>query len=175
MQRTIYQYEPRRKSPDIAIGVKLPFNKGGDSKPDTNNYASGSIGGRGVFNLSYSTEEQAISNLKNLLLTRKGERYMQPSFGTDIYDFIFSQNTAETVDTLVQSIQEDINFWLPYIVVKSLQSYQENNELQLRLEFSVTENGANLVILIFADENVVAVSDTTNAELVLTPVINGVY
>ena len=49
---------------DKGVGLLLPLNK-----------KSG-----GVFGLSYTTEEQGISNLKNLLLTRKGERLYHPTF-----------------------------------------------------------------------------------------------
>ena len=63
-------------NPDVAVGITLPFTQ-------TN--------GR-LFNLSYSTEEQALSNLKNLILTRQGERIMQPLFGTNLQDSLFEQN-----------------------------------------------------------------------------------
>ena len=44
------RYNPIDLLPDVAVGVKLPF-----------------VGKDGtLFQLSYSTEEQAISNLKNL-------------------------------------------------------------------------------------------------------------
>ena len=83
--------------PNVAIGIKLPFS---------NNQS-------GLFDLSYSTEEQAISNLKNLLLTRKGERVMQPNFGTNIYDSLFENNVDELPIILRDGISADIAFWLP--------------------------------------------------------------
>ena len=62
--RKEYFYSPIDLEPDIAVGITLPFGKD-----------------KGLFSLSYTTEEQSISNLKNLLLTRKGERLFQPEFG----------------------------------------------------------------------------------------------
>ena len=62
--RKEYFYNPIDFQKDVAVGVKLPFGK-----PN------------GLFAQSYTTEEQATSNLKNLLLTRKGERPFQPEFG----------------------------------------------------------------------------------------------
>ena len=58
------------------LAVKLPMN--GSKK--------GSF-----FNMSHTTEEQAVSNYINLLLTRKGERLMQPQFGIGIQDYLFDQ------------------------------------------------------------------------------------
>ena len=57
---------------DIAIGLSLPFN--GDDN--------------GLFNLNFLSIDQAISNVKNLLLTRKGERINHPQFGTNLQDYL---------------------------------------------------------------------------------------
>ena len=62
-QRKENFYNPLDFEKDVAIGITLPFGKN-----------------KGLFSLSYTTEEQSISNLKNLLLTRKGERLFQPEF-----------------------------------------------------------------------------------------------
>ena len=98
-QRPIYQYQINRSNPDRAVGILLPFNKPVEGKAIADNYASGSIGAGGVFIQSYTTELQSISNLKNLLLTRKGERYMQPNFGTDIYA-VQNSNTERVIIVL---------------------------------------------------------------------------
>lgn len=45
----------------------------------------------GYFNPSYKTVDQITSNLKNLILTQKGSRPMQPMFGTSIYKILFEQ------------------------------------------------------------------------------------
>jgi hypothetical protein len=73
-ERKEYRYNPIDFKKDVAVGVQLPFGKN-----------------KGLFSLSYTTEEQAISNLKNLLLTRKGERPFQPQFGSDVYSLMFEQ------------------------------------------------------------------------------------
>ena len=79
MARPVYQYQPINETPDIAIGVPLPFNKSSRAHTDffrsatfgdAASYASGSAGGTGVFTQTYSTEEQSLSNLKNLLMTQ---------------------------------------------------------------------------------------------------------
>ena len=40
----------------------------------------------------YLTTDQAYENLKTLLLTRKGERYHQPNFGTRLLNILFEPN-----------------------------------------------------------------------------------
>ena len=122
MARQEYRYNPLDFEPDVAIGVTYPFNGDSLGRSDTQNYASGSASGnQGVFGLSFSTEEQAISNLKNLILTSKGERFMQPDFGCRLAFFIFEQNSQEIESKLQDSLNEDIAFWLPYIIVDEIQ------------------------------------------------------
>jgi phage baseplate assembly protein W len=171
MNRVIYQYKPFIDPSSVAIGVKLPFNQTGTSKNDLSstvgNVRSGSFqttGGKGVFLLSYTTEEQAISNLTNLLLTRKGERYMQPNFGTDIYSSIFEQNTDILADILKSSLEDDISYWLPYITLINVDIFRDTrneNALNIRIVFRVTNVGANLVINVLAQENTIIVSQAT--------------
>lgn len=171
MARTIYQYKPFIDPSSTAVGIKLPFNQGAIGKDDRSttvgNVLSGSFqttSGKGVFSLSYTTEDQAISNLTNLLLTRKGERYMQPNFGTDIYNSIFEQNTDVLADTLESSLQDDINFWLPYITLLNVDVFRNaryENTLNIQIAFRVTNVGANLVINVLAQENTIIVSQAT--------------
>ena len=171
MNRVIYQYKPFIDPSSVAIGVKLPFNQAAVSKNDRSatvgNVLSGSFqttGGKGVFTLSYTTEDQAISNLTNLLLTRKGERYMQPNFGTDIYDSIFEQNTDILADILKSSLEDDISYWLPYITLINVDIFRDTrneNALNIRIVFRVTNVGANLVINVLAQENTIIVSQAT--------------
>lgn len=70
-------YPEDLKSASGFIGIKLPMN-GSD---------------RGIFNMSRTTEDQAVSNYVNLLLTKKGERYMQPEFGVGLPFYLFEPNT----------------------------------------------------------------------------------
>ena len=97
------QVTPDLNYVDTAIGIKLPM-----------------IGRNGVlFDVSYSTVDQALSNFKNLILTRRGERIMQPLFGTDIYNSIFELDHDDLTEHLKYEIIEATGFWLPYIQVRS--------------------------------------------------------
>jgi len=139
LARPTYTYNPFDLIPDKAIGLKLPFT-----------------GKKQLFDQSYTTEEQSISNLKNLLLTRKGERLMHPNFGTAIYDSLFENIDDQFYADIEQSLTEDINFWLPYIVIDSIQAIELDpgeardyeNGFKVLIKFRVTENGANRTIII---------------------------
>ena len=76
-----------KKYEDHAIGITLPIQIGNTA-----------------FNQSFTTFEQAKSNIKNLLLTKKGERIMQPNFGSGLQELLFDFND----DTLSEKIEETI-------------------------------------------------------------------
>ena len=112
------------------------------------------MGGNPLFKLSYTTEEQALSNLKNLLLTRKGERPFQPLFGTNIYSILFEQLSLDTSTVLKDSLEDDIRFWLPYIIIDDLVITQENdfNRINIMLNVRVSQNGVNTPIIIMVSD-----------------------
>ena len=82
MARPTKKINPLDLKKNVAIGIPFP------------------LGGTPIFSSTFTTEEQALSNLKNLLLTRKGERPFQPLFGTDIPSFLFENITRELLDSL---------------------------------------------------------------------------
>ena len=87
------------------IGVTIPFNN-----PN------------GIFFQSYTNRVQVFSNVKNLLLTAKGERYMQPDFGTDIRWLLF-ENISDESDfktKISSTILESIEFWMPFISISDM-------------------------------------------------------
>ena len=73
-----------------AVGVSIPFN------------------GNAVFNSTFATSKQINSNLINFILTSKGERIQDPSFGTDLSSYIFESITANTLQSLEQSVLTDV-------------------------------------------------------------------
>ena len=82
----------------------------------------------------------AGSNLKNLLLTRKGERLGQPTFGSDLWNIIFEQITEDIGDSVEQSVREAVDYWLPYITKNNVYTKTDGsnpNTLYVRVEFIV--------------------------------------
>lgn len=146
-------YAPDDRRGYASLAIKFPMNGATAQHPTR------------VFNLSYTTEEQAVSNYINLLLTRKGERFMQPLYGIGIQEYLFEQNVEDTRDLLEDVILRETQYWLPYINVVNLQVLsgqdvdnsvinQSDNEnaLIVRITFSTTEVGANKVITIFTQD-----------------------
>lgn len=93
------------KDVDKYIGCDLPLNK--------NQF--------GYFSPTIYTVDQVKANLKNLILTNKGERLMQPDFGCDIYSLLFENIDINELVSLVKiKISDSVKKWLPQIKIKKI-------------------------------------------------------
>ena len=84
----------------VAIGVTLPFD------------------GPAVFNSSYTSKDEVISNLINLLLTSPGERLMEPAFGVGIRDLLFEQYIDK--ESLKNKMIDQAAIFLPEIEIADI-------------------------------------------------------
>ncbi len=104
-----------------ALGINLPFN-----------------GQNGLFTSTYTTQQQALSNLKNLLLTAKGERVLQPKFGTDLIRLLFEPNTDLIKQNVDDIIKLPVNRWLPYINIVEIKTITAEEDPNLGYNISIT-------------------------------------
>ena len=114
---------------DYAVGLSLPL-KNGDG---------------GFFEQNFTTFEQARSNLKNLLLTKKGERVLQPNFGSGLQDLLFEPIDDEFENKLVDTITESVSTWLPYINIEDIDvnmndENKDNNRVGVEIKFKVGDS-----------------------------------
>ena len=124
------------QQPDVAVGISLPLTTDGD------------------FGATYTTVDQAHSNLINLLMTIKGERPMQPNFGTDLHNLLFEPNTQELRPKLEHTIKDAVKNWLPYIAISMIEITSKIDLYQVFIKITyqvnpsqqenVVEIGANL-------------------------------
>ena len=104
---------------------------------------SPSVKVQGGFHVSYTTQEQAKSNLKNLVLTNRGERVMHPEFGCDVWKSVFQNNTKALREEIRERIIEQSSIWLPYINIKGveIEKPKENeNRMNIKIEFALYDN-----------------------------------
>ena len=111
-------------NPDVFIGVSLPLD----------------YGSQGFFNKTRTTLEQTRSNIRNLLLTIKGERLGNPTFGSDLMKVVFEQNAGDIGAKVEEAIRASISEWLPYVNVKKVQTVADErnpNLLNVRIDFTI--------------------------------------
>lgn len=81
---------PLDRQPRKAVGIQIPF-----SSPS-------------VFTSNYQTKDAIKVNLINYLLTGRGERYFNNTFGSGIRNLLFEQITPTVLDDLRARIQQEI-------------------------------------------------------------------
>lgn len=113
---------------DYAIGITLPIQFG-------NTY----------FNQSFQTKDQVKSNIKNLLLTKKGERILQPEFGSGLQELLFEFNDDNLETKIEETINQALETWLPYVTIDSIDIEQTNelkdrNRVNVSITFAVAGN-----------------------------------
>ena len=110
--------------------------------------------GYGFFAPSKTTREAALTNLKNLIMTIKGERPMQPTFGCDIHQWVFEPNAGDISIGVESSIKEAVEEWLPYVKIESVKVDSsnadiDNNNLRVSVKYSITMMADTLEELTF--------------------------
>ena len=109
------------KNDDIYVGVRFPLDHSQE----------------GFFYKTKTILEQAKANMRNLLLTSKGERVMQPEFGSTLMDVIFNQG-PDVENDIDEAIREAVSNWLPYVLINEINMFQEGNQVDVSIDFSVS-------------------------------------
>ena len=124
---------------DIYVGIRFPL----DHSPE------------GFFYKTKTIREQVKSNIRNLLLTEKGERVFQPNFGSNLKSLLFEQITPISLENVENDIRESLSTWLPYVNVNDLVVVQDSvnsNKVLTSLEYSTTLEPESLDTITFTFE-----------------------
>jgi phage baseplate assembly protein W len=113
---------------DYAYGITLPIQIGNTA-----------------FNQSFTSFEQVKSNIKNVLLTKRLERVMNPDFGSGLQELLFEMNDEILVSDVEEVIRESVQRWLPYVSVdtinvRSTNELKDLNRLDISISFRVSNN-----------------------------------
>ena len=109
---------------DTYIGLELPLTHTRD----------------GFFKRTKTALEQAKSNIKSLLLTNKGERLGNPTFGTNLLSLVFSQENNDLESRVEEEIRASMSEFLPFINIVSIEtnfSDTNKNVANVTLEFTL--------------------------------------
>ena len=109
---------------DTYIGLELPLTHTRD----------------GFFKRTKTALEQAKSNIKSLLLTNKGERLGNPTFGTNLLSLVFSQENTDLESRVEEEIRASMSEFLPFINIVSIEtnfSDTNKNVANVTLEFTL--------------------------------------
>lgn len=119
-----YRISPEQQARNTrrALGVLMPFSN--DS----------------VFVPTYSSLEAYKVNLYNFFLTAKGERVLNPDFGSELLSHLFSQQTGnDFARTIQNTITFEIEKYFPRVEVEDVlvDSFPEENTCQISIKFKI--------------------------------------
>ena len=119
------------KNDDIYVGVRFPLDHSQE----------------GFFYKTKTILEQAKSNMRNLLLTSKGERVMQPNLGVRLKRFLFEQFNADLVSQIQNVVTESINYWMPFLVIRNIDVWMDDDisgdykhKMNIKVEFFINKD-----------------------------------
>ena len=120
------------RNEDKFVGITFPL----DHSPE------------GFFFKSKTVLEQAKANLQNLLLTTPGERINQPELGSDLKSIIFEQG-EDIPNRIEEAIRSAVDKFLSYITIENVFTTQQDNQVNVSIEFSVSLEEEEIEILNF--------------------------
>ena len=128
-------FKPEQISPidfdkSAAVGVDIPFN------------------GNAVFKSNFQTKDAIKNNLINFFLTNPGDRFLNPTFGGGLRDFIFEQLSSDNVAFLQQDVESKIQQFFPNIIVTSLNVLEnpDFNSINIELNYEVANTNITDII-----------------------------
>ena len=138
-----YRIEPILDTFNTAtpLGIKLSFND------------------VGIFSTNYNSTDQAKANLRNLILTKVGERYEQPTFGCNLLNILFQPMSDDIIGNINDIIQTPVSYWLPYISIENIDVKTNLNDIipehtiKIIIEYTVPSAIETQSIIVFAGEN----------------------
>ena len=115
----------------IFVGIDLPFRK--------------SDGSDGWFASTSTTIESVKNNIRNLLQTQQGERFMQPFLGINLRKYMFEQVSEELTFEIQNSILDTFKLWLPFVEVRDIKvNIKEvevgRNNINLHIDFNIKQD-----------------------------------
>jgi|GEM_PF-999325 phage baseplate assembly protein W len=112
---------PLDLQPRKAIGVSLPLS------------------GAAVFNPTYMTKDAIRTNIINYFLTGKGERYMNPNFGTIIRNLMFENINQGMVDRVKSTVRAGLSEYFPTVVPVdfNVNGTPDSNTVTLSLKYTI--------------------------------------
>lgn len=123
---------------NIPLGLTLPLER-------SNN---------GYFQQGFDIVTQIKSNLTNLILTRKGTRPMNPTFGSEIHRVIFQPITDNNKAEIRAAVDQATKVWMPFLTINEVQVIRDvknENQIYAKITFTInsTVNITDSITLVF--------------------------
>ena len=111
----------------VAIGVSIPFNQ-----PQ-------------VFTQTYTTSDQIKSNIINFILTSKGERVLNPNFGSTIKQQLFETLTSTSTSNISNLLTDELKINFPSVQINEIKvnPQYDTNTVSITVNYSILGGNPN--------------------------------
>lgn len=82
------------------------------------------------------------SAIKHLLLTTRGERIMDPEYGTNITSYVFEPDDSVTCAMIQQDVMSAIERYAPFVAVQSIVINRKNSRNTIQVEIQLISTPA---------------------------------
>lgn len=112
------------------IGIKTPMNLGS--------------GTDGLFAMHRRLDDNIADNLRNLLLTNRGERLLDYNFGANLREIVFELGTEDGDAEAIRRISIAISTYMPFVSPDTFESFIEKQDedstqkVGIRVAYTVT-------------------------------------
>jgi len=107
MALDVKKINPLDRQPRKAVGLDLPFS------------------GQAVFNSTFQTKDALKINLINYFLTNKGERMLNPTFGSGIRELLFENITQNALEEIKSLVKNDLSTFFPRVIPTRLELFSD--------------------------------------------------
>ena len=114
----------------------------------------------GHYSNTKTIKEAVTQNLKNLLLTNKGEKIMDPSFGVGLMSYLFEPMNPSSYANIEATIIQQVNKYLPFVDILDVQFITGNPDmgqppelLHIKVHFEITPLRQTSILAINSDFN----------------------
>ena len=134
---------PIDQQPRNAVGLAYPFsNFFTQDQLQTLNTPSSSLAGNVPFKLNYTTSDQLKSNITTYFSTKKGERFLNPNYGSNVFNQLFDPMTPVLGENLEQLIKDELQLNFPQVNLTSVEILQstDSHTIVVSLGYRVFNN-----------------------------------
>ena len=104
--------------------------------------------------LAVKRDEEAVKEaIKNLILTDRGERLMQPLVGGNIRAMLFENNTPATIKIIQETVKETIRIYEPRATLLDVivQSSLDESTVQVAIYFYINNVEQPITLTVFLE------------------------
>jgi phage baseplate assembly protein W len=105
---------------------------------------------KGLFKMNDLTKRALVSDLTLLLVTVKGERYMYPTYGTNLLKFIFEPKDGLTISEVENDLRITVKEFIPQLTITNVDFFSDDadgdgdpvgdNEIKVVIDFTYKDN-----------------------------------